>query len=181
MGSTMLTVQLCMDGDLKLPNGWMGLCGCVSKYTCIYCKARKKHLLRTNSAWGGFGELPMRTVLEMTQFAAHVVLDYDYVCPAPGAVLWHWIANCMLWVINVCVCVCVCACICDLLIEYDVWQHVLAPSLRPIIRHLRKACASPNANNCNNNTSAKAKAANPPYPWPCPCPPHGRETRYCLT
>jgi hypothetical protein len=52
-------VQSCMGGDFKLLNGWMGLCECSSKYPCIYCKARKEHLLKTKSAWGGFGGLPM--------------------------------------------------------------------------------------------------------------------------
>jgi hypothetical protein len=105
-------VQSCMGRDLKLLNGWMGLCGCSSKYPCIYCKARKEHLLMTKSALGGFCGQPMRTVQEMTQMA-HVVLDCDYVCPAPGALLWYSIANCR-------VCVCVCVCVCDLLINYVV-------------------------------------------------------------
>jgi hypothetical protein len=77
-------VQSCMVGDLKLLNGWMGLCGCSSNYPCIYCKAKKGDLFRTKLALVSFGGLPMQTVQEMTQ-VAHVVLHYDYVCPAPGA------------------------------------------------------------------------------------------------
>jgi hypothetical protein len=48
-------VQSCMGGYLQLLNGWIGLCGCSSKYPCIYSKARKERLFRTKSAWGGFG------------------------------------------------------------------------------------------------------------------------------
>ena len=40
-------VHSCMGGDLKLLNGWLGLCGCSSKYPCIYCKAREEHIFRT--------------------------------------------------------------------------------------------------------------------------------------
>jgi hypothetical protein len=77
-------VQSCMGGDLKLLNGCMGLCGCSSKYTCMYCKAKKEHMFMTKSAWDGFGELPIQTVQEMAQMA-HAVSDFDYVSPAPGA------------------------------------------------------------------------------------------------
>jgi hypothetical protein len=66
--------------------GWMELRGYSSKYPCIYCKARKEHMFRTKSTWVGFDGLTMRTVQEMAQMA-HVVLDYDYVCPTPGSFL----------------------------------------------------------------------------------------------
>jgi hypothetical protein len=62
-------VQSCMGEDLKLLNGWMGLCRCSSKYPCIYYKAKKEHVLRTKSAWDSFGRLPMRTDEEMTKIA----------------------------------------------------------------------------------------------------------------
>jgi hypothetical protein len=55
-------VQPCMGGDLKLLNGSMGLCGCSLKYPYMYCKAKKQHVLRTKSTWGGFGGLRMRTI-----------------------------------------------------------------------------------------------------------------------
>jgi hypothetical protein len=83
-------VQSRTGGDLKLLNGWMGLCGCSSNYPCIYCKARKEHLFMTKSAWGSSGGLPMRTVQEMTQMA-YVVLDYDYVCPPVPVTSKEWI------------------------------------------------------------------------------------------
>jgi hypothetical protein len=91
-------VQSCRGVDLKLLDGWLGLCGCSSKYPCIYCKARKWYLFMTKSAWDPFGGLSVRTIQDMSQMA-HVVSDYEYVCHAHGAFQYHSIA------IYMCVCV----------------------------------------------------------------------------
>jgi hypothetical protein len=55
---------------------------------CIYCKARKEHLLRTNLARDAFGGLLMRAIQEMTQ-KSHELLDYNYVCLALGEFRYH--------------------------------------------------------------------------------------------
>lgn len=81
-------VEVCMGGDLKLLNGWLGLCGCSSLYPCIYCMAPKGTLHRSKAAWAAHGGLPQRFIERMVELA-HKVLDYTYDCPAAGNVFFH--------------------------------------------------------------------------------------------
>eukprot|EP00873_Tetraselmis_striata_P044309 jgi/Tetstr1/464573/TSEL_009329.t1 len=62
-------VEVCMGGDLKLLNGWLGLCGCSSFYQCIYCMAPKGTLHRSKAAWAAHGGLPQRFIERMVELA----------------------------------------------------------------------------------------------------------------
>eukprot|EP00873_Tetraselmis_striata_P019481 jgi/Tetstr1/439745/TSEL_003003.t1 len=62
-------VEVCMGGDLKLLNGWLGLCGCSSFYPCIYCMAPKGTLHRSKAAWAAHGGLPQRFIERMVELA----------------------------------------------------------------------------------------------------------------
>eukprot|EP00873_Tetraselmis_striata_P003404 jgi/Tetstr1/423668/TSEL_014302.t1 len=72
-------VEVCMGGDLKLLNGWLGLCGCSSLSPWIYCMAPKGTLHRSKAAWAAHGGLPQRFIERMVELA-----QKGSPCRAPG-------------------------------------------------------------------------------------------------
>eukprot|EP00873_Tetraselmis_striata_P002588 jgi/Tetstr1/422852/TSEL_013643.t1 len=73
-------ISLTCGGDLKIPSGLLGHCGCSNKFPCIYCLGEDGSELAMSLQQWLAASIGMRDIDEL-ELLTHTVMDYT--CPSP--------------------------------------------------------------------------------------------------